>query len=40
MDVYMSPVIMSRKKQVEFFADFEIKLDLNLNVLNSIFCQE
>jgi len=35
-DVYMSPVIMSRKKQLLFFADREIKLDLTVFVLLSI----
>jgi hypothetical protein len=32
----MSPVIMSRKKQLLFFADREIKLDLTVFVLLSI----
>ena len=32
----MSPVIMSRKKQLLFFTDREIKLDLTVFVLLSI----
>ena len=36
MDVYMSPAIMSRKKQILFFVDCEIKLDLTVFGLLSI----